>query len=210
MMNKILLVIFPLCLFACSTAKPIKGKLPREAFSDPKLEIRHIRPSQTIKLNSKINEGSGLIAWNGLLWTQNDSGKPVLFALDTLTGNITKEYKIPGILNNDWEDLSQDESYIYIGAFGNNVQKKVFSKIYRISKSELLKDNVKVDSITFKWPEILIRGRKQKDNFDCEAMVVIDQTIYLFTKEWKKNIRTKVFTLPAIPGSYTAKYHTTF
>lgn len=209
-MKNFLLVTFTLFLFACSPGKPLNSKLPREVFSDPKLEIKHIRSSKTIKLNSKINEGSGLIAWNGLLWTLNDSGKPVLFSLDTLKGNIIKEYEIPGIVNNDWEDLSQDESYIYIGAFGNNVQKKVSSKIYRISKQELLEDNVKVDSITFKWPEIIIKGRKQKDNFDCEAMAVIDQTIYLFTKEWKKNIRTKVFTLPKIPGGYTAKYHTTF
>jgi hypothetical protein len=197
-------------LLSCNSTKCLSNGSDKEVFSTPDLKIKHLTPIETHELDSKINEGSGLLAWNGYLWTHNDSGAPVLYALDTVTGRITKQYVLPGKKNQDWEDLSQDEQHLYIGAVGNNRNEKDSLKIYIVNKSELLRNRIVMDSITFVWPEIISRGKSRKINFDCEAMAVIEGRIYLFTKEWKKQQCTKVFTLPKNPGNYTAKYETTF
>lgn len=209
-MKKAVLVISVLFFIACNAQKESKGQEYNEVYSTPNFQVKHIKVSKTIGLDPKIAEGSGLLAWNSQLWAINDSGEPILFSIDTLTGKITGEYRIPVQVNEDWEDLSQDDSYFYIGAFGNNSNKKDSLKIYRISKTELKKNSTVVDSITFTWPVIISnKKKKKKNNFDCEAMAVIDNQIFLFTKEWKKQQCTKVFTLPKDPGIYTAKYETT-
>jgi hypothetical protein len=208
-MARILFIGIFLFFLGCGSKKELGGP-HQEVLSDFKLRTKRIMPFKTFKLDSRIAEGSGLVGWNGNLWTHNDNGKPVLFALDTVTGKIVKEYPVAGVKNEDWEDLSQDNDYFYIGAFGNNTNKKKSARIYRINKSQLLKDRTVVDSITFLWPEIISNGKSLKVNFNCEAMAVIEGTIYLFTKEWKNNQCTKLFTLPNKPGIYTAEYKKTF
>lgn len=160
-------------------------------------------------MDSRIPEGSGLAAWNGKLWTFNDSGKPTLFALDTIDGKIVTEYDL-GVTNRDWEEISQDNHYLYIGNFGNNAGKRKTLQIYRVSKEKLLQNKVALDSITFEWPIIKKSAHSKKvKNFDCEAMVVINDTIYLFTKEWRKHRRSQIFKLPASPSHHVAEYVTT-
>lgn len=195
---------------SCTSTKRLHNyKSIIENFSEPKWKIKHITPTKKISLENKIPEGSGLIVWNGNLWTHNDSGEPSLFSLDTLTGRILKEYKLNGIKNNDWEDLSQDENYFYIGDFGNNTNTKNIVNIHKINKQELLNGNPNIESITFSWPEIIKKQKIKKSNFDCEAMVVIGDSIYIFTKEWKKNHCTQIFSLPKKAGFYSANYCTT-
>jgi len=41
--------------------------------------------------------------------------------------------------------------------------------------------------------------------FDCEAMIVSEDSIYLFTKQWI-SAGTSVYSLPKEPGTYDAKY----
>ncbi|HNP32289.1 MAG TPA: hypothetical protein PKN96_03255 [Flavobacterium sp.] len=147
-------------------------------------------------LDSRIPEGSGLVAWNGKLWTHNDSGRPALFCLDTIDYKIIKEYNL-GVPNIDWEEISQDDNYLYMGNFGNNLGKRNKLPIYRISKEALLQNKIVLDSITFEWPE--------KINYDCEAMVPTHDSIFLFTKEWKGH-RCQIFKIPAQPSHHIAEY----
>ena len=41
--------------------------------------------------------------------------------------------------------------------------------------------------------------------WDCEAFVVLDDSVILFTKDWQSN-QTSLYTLPAKAGNYTAKF----
>jgi hypothetical protein len=164
-----------------------------------------LKPQKGIRLDAQIREGSGLVAWNGNIWTHNDSGVPRIFALDSSNGKILKTFDLP-VKNTDWEDMSQDERFLYIGNFGNNGGNRESLQIYRISKEALLQDKIVLDSITFDWPAMNDEGEKHKINFDCEAMAVIKDTIFLFTKEWKHRCRTQIFKIPAAAGNYTAAY----
>ena len=86
-----------------------------------------------------VPESSGLISYNNRLITHNDSGNsPRLYELDTLSSQIIRTITINNASNVDWEDLTQDDSYIYIGDFGNNSKKRKKLDIY----------NVKIDTLT--------------------------------------------------------------
>jgi len=199
----VLFMVFSMVAFA-QHAEPAP-----ENVSKPKIKRTVIRPNRSVVIDPAINEGSGLCAWNGLLWTHNDSGFAKLFTIDTVGGKITAEYPLPMTINNDWEDMSQDSTYFYIGDFGNNAGTREKLHIIRVNKASLLAQQPVIDTIAFQWPETITSGQRAKINFDCEAMAVIKDSIYLFTKEWKHGRRTRAFSLPTQPGSYTAKYKAT-
>jgi hypothetical protein len=168
---------------------------------------KRLMPVKEMRLDNEIPEGSGLVAWSGMLWTHNDSGKPRIFALDSVDGAVVKTFDLPNVKNEDWEELTQDKHFLYLGNFGNNLGKKEHLQIYRISKEALLKDKIELDSITFEWPIVLDDlGDKKKINFDCEAMIVLHDSLFLFTKEWKERRCSRIFKIPAIAGNYTAEY----
>src|SRR5687768_2482689 len=78
-----------------------------------------------------ISETSGLMFWDGLLWTHNDSGgDAVLFGLDTASGTLVRSVRILEATNVDWEDITRDEDYVYIADFGNNNGTRTDLKIY--------------------------------------------------------------------------------
>ena len=73
----------------------------------------------TLVLPKIINETSGLEILNDVFVTHNDSGgEPSLYFFN-LSGEIINSIKIEKenfweIYNNDWEDITADEDYIYL------------------------------------------------------------------------------------------------
>ncbi len=163
-------------------------------------------------LSIKLVETSGLIHWNNRLWTHNDDTDTNLYALDTLTGNILETYPLPDVVNVDWEEISQDENYLYLGDFGNNAGgNRTNLNIIRIEKNSLLVHKPVIDCIKFKYAN-QTSFEKQKTNttnFDCEAFVVTKDSIYLFTKEWE-SYKTTLYSLPKLPGDYVAHQSLSF
>ncbi|RYG32539.1 MAG: hypothetical protein EOO01_34145, partial [Chitinophagaceae bacterium] len=83
------------------------------------VERKHKKTTKLFTIDSKIPEASGLVLWNGLFWTHNDSGRQAaLFAVDTTTGAIKKTFTFSGVVNRDWEELTQDDDYFYLGDIG--------------------------------------------------------------------------------------------
>lgn len=157
-------------------------------------------------LHSSISETSGLINFQGRIITHNDSGKePVLYEIDTLTGNIQRQVRVLNIRNNDWEDLGQDDQYIYIGDFGNNYGDRMNLRIYRILKSEYLNTstgNVSADSIVFAYADQQdFNPALYQTNYDAEAFILMNDSIYIFTKNWV-NAKTYIYSLSKTPGTY--------
>lgn len=162
-------------------------------------------------LHSSLNENSGLIYTNGGLWTLNDSGSAAaIYKIDENNGNILKTVTISNATNVDWEALTADADYFYIGDFGNNTNgNRTNLKIYRVSKAAVENNtSVTADIISFSYSDQVIQnpvttGPNQTE-FDCEAFLVKDNQLHLFTKDWIGEARTKHYTLPAIPGTYNA------
>lgn len=165
-----------------------------------------ISPSLVFELPPILNETSGLIWWNNYLWTHNDDADLHLYALDTLDMQIDTVFSLPDCLNIEWEEISQDDQFIYLGDFGNNSNgNRTDLKILRVDKNSILENNPLVDTIWFSYSlqtDFTPIGSNQT-NFDCESMIVSSDSIYLFTKEWISNYTT-LYTLPKLPGSYIA------
>lgn len=159
-------------------------------------------------LEPVLEETSGLIWLNGHLWTHNDSGNSnELFCIDTTSCNILRTVEISNAVNTDWEDICTDDKYVYIGDFGNNNGNRTDLCIYRISGDVVMNESVEqveADSIRFFYPnQEQFEWENYSTNFDCEAMIAYDDSLYLFSKNWG-NLKTYLYALPKTPGEHPA------
>lgn len=214
MMQKTILFFL---LFTTGSYAQIKGCADRFANNfDPKATENDghcwyasakLSPVFSAKLSDSIQRTSGLIYFDNLLWTHNDHFDDTLYGLD-LKGKIKKKTKLAELKTKDWEEISQDSLYIYIGDFGNNNRgNRKDLRIIRIQKETILTTNPVMDTISFCYSD-QSNFKLQKantTNFDCEAFIVQKDVIYLFTKEWS-NKRTSVYALPNKAGVYTAEF----
>ncbi len=160
-------------------------------------------------LPDEVRETSGLAFFNNSLWTLNDSGgEPVLYKLDTATGKVVQRVRISNATNVDWESLATDDEFVYIGDFGNNSGNRKDLKIYKVRISDIPESgDVSVGSteIDFYYPDQPNKHieKRKYNNFDCEALMAMGDSLYLFSKNWE-NYKTRVYSLPKTPGSYSA------
>lgn len=173
---------------------------------------QNLRPELSNVLDKKVHETSGLLFWNNKLWTHNDDGDTNLYALDKSSGEILETIALKNVVNKDWESISQDENFIYIGDFGNNVAgNRTDLHILRIEKESLLQGIQKIDSINFKYSnQVDFEAKKSnKTDFDGEAFIVSKDSIFIFTKQWKSK-NTSVYALPKVSGNHIATLKTTY
>jgi len=171
-----------------------------------------VYPQDTFLLGDQVKESSGLILWNGNLWTHNDNSDTVLYGMDTTTADIERTHPLKGVENVDWEEISQDQEHIYIGDFGNNTSgNRTDLHILRIKKNSLLTGNHDIDTIWFSYSDQtdFSPAEANQTDFDCEAMIVTGDSIYLFTKQWI-SAQTCLYRLPKTPGSHHALYMDTY
>ncbi len=157
-------------------------------------------------LPEKIRETSGLIYWNGGLWTINDSGNlPEIYKIDTLTGEIIQTIFLPGVKNIDWEDIDQDDGHIYIADIGNNLGTRTDLKIYFIQKSAIPDTgDVSLEPATIHFSygdQTSFKRLNRRNNFDCESLMSFGDSLYLFSKNWEDS-QTRLYALPKIAGTY--------
>lgn len=167
-----------------------------------------LKPQVLIKkLPKKVFETSGLIWWRNSYWTHNDSGgEHEIYRLDSLTGKILQTVYISNAENVDWEDIDQDDDFIYIGDFGNNLGNRTDLVIYRLPKSEIGDNNhdtlmgVRIEFQYGDQDDYTIKNRS--NNYDCEALLSYGDSLYMFTKNWADQ-KSRIYAVPKNPGRYT-------
>ena len=129
-------------------------------------------------LNDTLRETSGLTLMNGRLYSFNDGGNPnEVYEINPKNGQMISTIKVD-FPNRDWEALTNDGQSLYIGDFGNNRGKRTDLAIYKILDNSHQK-------ISFKYKnQPHFNFKKDKHDFDAEAMIFKDGKIYLFSKEW--------------------------
>ena len=154
-----------------------------------------------------IQEASGIVASrknSNVLWTHNDSGVPAIYALNT-RGRHLGEYVLQGCNEPGWEDiaLAYDEEsgkdFIYIGAIGDNRQRRKSRSICRIVEPDVYEDQ---DTVTENLHEIeLMRFRYPDGSYDAETLLVDPQTgeLYVITK---RIIPAGVYRVPSSFGTF--------
>lgn len=158
------------------------------------------------ELPNELWETSGLLFYKGKLITHNDSGGAAkLFEIDTLSREITRTVTITNVDNNDWEALSQDESYIYIGDFGNNVGIRTNLAVYRISKSDYdTSDMLTAEVIAFSYEDQTDFNDNGNSDWDAEAFFILGDECIVLTKQWQSS-GAAAYAFPKNPGNYVAQ-----
>lgn len=157
-----------------------------------------------IRLPINLVEVSGLnITSPDNLWWHNDSGDRPRLILTNQKGSVKKEFELP-LKNRDWEDITSDRlGNIYIGDFGNNLNRRQDLCIYIYNP-----ETETVDSILFTYPDQqAFPPDPAACNFDIEAFLWHHDSLHLFTKNrlLVGDYYTKHYILPAVPGTYVAE-----
>lgn len=165
-----------------------------------------IQPDLITTLENEVAETSGLIIVNDRLITHNDSGgKPVLYEINTLTGNVTRAVTIKNATNIDWEDICRDDEYIYIGDFGNNSGTRQNLVIYKVRIADYLSavnDIVNAETIHFSYAgQTYFEPDLIRTPYDAEALINLHDSLYIFTKN-HTGIWSDIYPVTKRPGTY--------
>jgi hypothetical protein len=202
---KAFLLIVALLLITALPAQTIDSELPDSA----KAKNNSVKPHLISKLPKVINETSGLVFFNGMLFTINDSDNPAaIYQVDTTTGATVRTIIVANAVNHDWEAITHDDSNVYIGDFGNNYGNRTDLQILKITKSDILNsenDTVEAGFIRFSYPDQTSFERKlNNNNFDCEAFFYYHDSLHLFSKNWS-DLKSKHYVISSDTGTYQAE-----
>ena len=165
-----------------------------------------IEVEEIAQMPMEVQETSGLIFYQGDLITHNDSGnEAILYVIDSLTAVVKRQISITNAVNIDWEAITQDELYVYIGDFGNNNGTRTDLVIYRISKDDMaFSDTVTAETLSFSYEDQQSFENTGPSDWDAETFFVYDNSLIILTKQWQ-SAGTDVYKIPKIPGEYIAQ-----
>jgi hypothetical protein len=194
----ILIVIFSMVNYSCE-----------RIFNDSKGSLRKI-----FSLPDELAESSGMIIYDSVLWSFNDSdNSPILYGVSLSNGELKKIINLPDAENIDWEDITQDEEKIFIGDIGNISGDRDSLILYILNKSDInseYEQNCSFQKTRFVFEDQMnFSTAYHATQFDCEAIIAVEDSIYIFTKNWV-NLSSSLYSLPKIPGAYAAKRLSTF
>ncbi|CAN5694602.1 hypothetical protein BH10BAC3_BH10BAC3_03540 [soil metagenome] len=171
-------------------------------------------PPLIATLSNSLIEISGIIYFNNKILSLNDGGGGnKLYMLDTTTGVIVQTITIGNATNVDWEDITQDSNYVYVGDVGNNAHgNRTDLCIYKIDKNAFVAGgdfaipSSAIEKINFHYEDQSDFSSASNNNtrFDCEAITVARGQLHLFTKNWTGNFSVH-YSLPLQAGNYAAK-----
>ena len=175
-------IILSLIIFSCSSGQE------KEDFENAVI-------LETIVLPKIINETSGLEILNNQFITHNDSGgEPSLYFFSQngeIINSITlEEESFWEIYNNDWEDITADEDYIYIADTGNNFGNRDNLNIIKVKTTDFSIDS-KID-ISYKDQQTFLPRPKHK--YDAEALFLIEDKIAVLSKD-RDNLFTDLYLI---------------
>lgn len=175
-------------------------------------------PVKVDPLSDTLVETSGLQMAGNFLWSFNDGGgAAAIYRMDTLTKNLLQQVNLAGAVNVDWEDIAFDGTFFYVGDFGNNANgARTDLKIYKFPLSAIPDYNITpvatipaglITTINFSYgdqPQPPTPTSNNSTKFDCEAMIVEDEKIHLFSKNWV-DLNTTHYEINGITaGTYIA------
>jgi hypothetical protein len=106
-----------------------------------------------------LSEASGLAASvraPGRFWSHNDSGEPVLFALDT-GGRLAGRVTLSGVTVEDWEAIAVADcpagTCLYVADIGDNDAKRDRVTIYRATEPDAPGATLEAAAIHAKYPD---------------------------------------------------------
>lgn len=165
---------------------------------DPKPNIpTKVELEQIGSIPSTLIEISGMIPFGDQHFiAHNDGGdEPNLYQLNAENCTIVDTVKVSNFKNKDWEAITENEDYIFIGNFGNNKGNRKDLEIIQLKKNEFFDNNdLEGTAISFSYEDQTNFEKGNNHNFDCEAMIALDNSLILFSKN-RKDQKTNVYKL---------------
>ncbi|MGC6480116.1 MAG: hypothetical protein ACON42_07045 [Flavobacteriaceae bacterium] len=147
----------------------------------------------------KIQETSGLALFDETFITHNDSGgSPTIYQFSA-QGELTGEVRIEEQKNTDWEDLAQDDNFLYIANTGNNLGKRKKLRILKVKHTFEAPVTAEVIRISYAAQENFTPRKKHP--FDSEALTAAGEELLLFSKD-RLNLQTDLYRISKTPGNY--------
>lgn len=146
-------------------------------------------------LPNSLHESSG-IAWSrahpGILWSHNDGGEAVLFALDP-EGRLLAEIPFSGTRTRDWEDLAvggcPGGTCLYLADTGDNQEVRTQVQLIRIREPETIEGTSLAAEI---FPFHLPHGPR-----DIEAIFILPgEQVYFISKGRNHPVTLYRYPLP--------------
>ena len=111
------------------------------------------RPTGPLVLVRGLSEASGVAVSRRMpnrLWMHNDSGAPVVFAVDA-SGSVQGRVRLTGAAVEDWEALAvgpcDNGSCLYVGDIGDNNARRKRITVYRLPEPEALSGSAAVTDV---------------------------------------------------------------
>ena len=214
LINSILNALFIILFNACHGQSEKKADPENDKIN---IEQNQLGTSDALtlitNLSADIRETSGLTIVNNMLITHNDKGRlNQLFVLDGQSGKYLNTIKLQNAQNNDWEDLAQNDEFLFIGDMGNNEGDRKNLSITMVPKKYLSAENTVAESsgkIEFYYPQQTNFSISKQHNFDCEAIIYFNNYIYLFTKN-RLDSNTDLYRIPCVKGKHAAEHLAVF
>lgn len=172
MKARMLVLLLSCSLYACNISSAV----------NPRFEILEQWP-----LPAVLEESSGLYCDQARqTFSINDSGNaPVIYQIAP-KGNISAEYPLK-VKNKDWEALTGDDNYFYVGDIGNNNGQRKHLEIHKISKADLGQGDTASIEVSYAANKPQLNESLNHD-FDGEALVAVNDHLVLFSKSWKTDL----------------------
>jgi hypothetical protein len=135
----------------------------------------------TRPLPDEIHESSGVAASRahaGVFWTHNDSGDPVVYAVNA-QGQLAGTVRVSGARVEDWEDISlapcpSGGDCLYVGDIGDNDARRASVTVWRVPEpAPGDAESRPAEALVFRYPD---------GAHDAEAMFVLDGRVHIVTK----------------------------
>jgi hypothetical protein len=158
------------------------------------------RPSGSLIRVDDLAEASGIAASRrnaGTFWAINDSGQPVIYAIDA-QGTVTGRVRLAGARLDDWEAVAVGAcgsgSCLYVGDIGDNDGTRKQITIYRVPEPAVGEDmTAQAEMFHATYPD----GPQ-----DAESLLLTpDGSLYVVTKGVKGSVALYRFPRDLRPGS---------
>lgn len=163
-------------------------------------------------LPSSLKENSGLATYgDSTVWVIEDGGnKDEIYQLN-FKGDIIKSLKVKNGDNQDWEDLTKDESgNLYISDLGNNSNNRKNLVIYKLPNPTNEPGNkIEAEKIELNYPDQKdFPPKKEKLLYDAEALFHFGNKLFIVTKNRSNPFtgEAHIYSVPDTKGKYKATH----
>lgn len=152
--------------------------------------VTQLQVERRALLPLEVIESSGLARQGEALWTHNDSGdEPLIYRLDPQSGEVVSTRRVRDALNFDWEEMAADAEWLHILDCGNNLGHREWMQIYSVSWSSLESavrgETLPSRLVEFRFADAGKSGGAYAHDNDCEAAAVVNERVWVFSKNWQ-------------------------